>query len=64
VLLRICQALEVTGTLKPNKQDLAREGYDATLVADPIYFDDRARGAFVRLDTTLYERIRSGNVRL
>jgi fatty-acyl-CoA synthase len=64
VLLRFCQALEVTGTFKPKKQDLAREGYDPALVADPIYFDDRARDRFVRLDTALYERIRSEDVRL
>jgi fatty-acyl-CoA synthase len=60
VFLRICQAIEVTGTFKPKKQDLAREGYDPTLISDPLYFDDRTCDAFVRIDAPLYERIRSG----
>src|SRR5262249_17361931 len=64
LFLRICEALEITGTFKLKKQRLAGEGYDPTLITDPIYFDDRARDAFVRLDTALYQRIRSGKARL
>ena len=64
LFLRICEALEITGTFKLKKQRLAGEGYDPALITDPIYFDDRVRDAFVRLDTALYQRIRSGNARL
>jgi fatty-acyl-CoA synthase len=64
LFIRICLAFEATGTFKPKKQDLAREGYNPSLTADPIYFNGRAQGAFMRVDITLYERIRGGNVRL
>ena len=43
---------------------LSREGYDPNITADAIYFDDRISQAFVKLDTALYERLQTGNVRL
>jgi fatty-acyl-CoA synthase len=63
LFLRICGAIETTGTLKPNKQGLVGEGYDPAGAADPIYFDDRFREAFVRLDDVLYQRLRNGDMR-
>ena len=41
-----------------------KEGFDPTLTTDPIYFNDPQRKAFVRVDPELYERIKSGEVRL
>jgi fatty-acyl-CoA synthase len=64
LFLRICESIEMTGTFKPNKQRLSREGYDPSVTADTIYFDDRKQGAFEKLDGELHERIRSGNVYL
>ena len=37
LFLRILAKIEATGTFKPKKQDLARESYDPTATADPIY---------------------------
>ncbi|MBV9498004.1 MAG: long-chain-acyl-CoA synthetase [Acidobacteriaceae bacterium] len=65
VFLRICSDLEVTGTFKYTKSNVVREGYNpATAGGDAIYFNDRHVGAFVRLDTELYDRFQSGRVRL
>lgn len=64
LFLRISAAIETTATFKPQKQALLREGFDPTVTADPIYFNDSARQSFVRLDAELHERIRSGVVRL
>jgi fatty-acyl-CoA synthase len=64
LFLRIRSAIEMTGTFKPKKQDLSSEGFNPVLTTDPIYFDDRSRNAFVRLDAPLYERIRSGKLRV
>jgi fatty-acyl-CoA synthase len=64
LFLRIRDAIETTGTFKPNKQRLSREGYNPALVADPVYFNDRMSAAFVTVDAALYERIRSGELRL
>ncbi len=64
LFLRIRCEIEMTATFKPKKQDLSREGYDPNITADAIYFDDRVRQSFVKLDAVLYERLQNGNVRL
>lgn len=62
--LRIRNAIEMTATFRPKKQALSQEGFDPAVIADALYFDDRDRQGFVRLDAALYERIRSGQCRL
>jgi fatty-acyl-CoA synthase len=49
LFVRICGHLETTGTFKPIKAALMREGYDAARLTDPVFADDLARGGFVRL---------------
>jgi fatty-acyl-CoA synthase len=64
LFLRIRGEIEMTATFKPKKQDLSREGYNPSITADAIYFDDRISQAFVKLDIALYERLQTGNARL
>jgi fatty-acyl-CoA synthase len=64
VFLRLRHTIEVTTTFKQTKIDLAKEGFDPGRTQDPIYVGDPAAKAFVRLDASLYERIRAGQVRL
>ena len=64
VFLRIRKDMEMTATFKQKKLDLAREGFDPTVIHDPIYFNDPVAKTFVRLDATLYQRINTGDVRL
>jgi fatty-acyl-CoA synthase len=64
LFLRITDKLPMTTSFKPQKQELRRQGYDPSKSADPIYFNDRTREAFIELDSALYERIRSGEVRV
>jgi fatty-acyl-CoA synthase len=64
LFLRILRAMEVTATFKHKKSDLARAGFDTALTDDAIYFNDAGRGAFVRLDPALFERIQSGRMRV
>jgi fatty-acyl-CoA synthase len=64
LFLRIRGEIEMTATFKSKKQDFLREGYDPTVVSDDLYFDDRGRRAFVKLDAALYERLRTRNMRL
>ena len=59
LFLRIRREIEMTATFKPKKQDLSREGYDPNATADVIYFNDRVRQAFVKLDAVLYERFKT-----
>jgi fatty-acyl-CoA synthase len=64
VFLRICNAVHRTGTFKPQKHLLAREGCDPAVIGDPLYVNDRASGAFIRLDAAAYSRICSGAMKL
>jgi fatty-acyl-CoA synthase len=64
VFVRVQSELDVTSTFKQKKIDLVREGFNPAAIKDPIYFNDPAAKAFVRLDAALYARIESGDVRL
>ena len=64
VFLRIRKDNDITSTFKPKKINLVKEGFDPGRIADPVYFNDPQRKAFVRLDPALYERINSGELRL
>jgi fatty-acyl-CoA synthase len=62
--VRIVSALELTGTFKLRKQELALEGYDPARIRDALYMDDSARGAYVPLDAELHTLLRAGKVRV
>jgi fatty-acyl-CoA synthase len=64
VFVRVVLALELTGTFKLRKQDLALEGYDLTRVRDALYVDDRQTEAYVSLDEPGYSRLLAGKMRL
>jgi fatty-acyl-CoA synthase len=63
VFLRIRSDMEVTGTFKYSKTDLACQGFDPTATKDTVYFDNRESQAFVRVDKALYDRIQAGQIR-
>jgi fatty-acyl-CoA synthase len=62
VFVRLCAEIVTTGTFKPVKATLAREGYAAS-ITEPLFCLDRARGAYVPLDADLRARIESGALR-
>jgi fatty-acyl-CoA synthase len=64
VFLHIRGSIEVTSTFKQKKLDLVKQGFDPSLTADAIYFNDAERRAFLRLDPALYARICKGEVRV
>ncbi|MGA7790898.1 MAG: long-chain-acyl-CoA synthetase [Xanthobacteraceae bacterium] len=64
LFLRIKDSIETTATFKHKKPELARQGFDLATVADPIYFDDPERQAYVRLDQALCQRIGAGTIRI
>jgi fatty-acyl-CoA synthase len=63
LLLRLRSTIELTATFKPQKQQIAQEGYDPAAIADPLYFNDRQAGAFIPLDGTLYRSLQDGSLR-
>jgi fatty-acyl-CoA synthase len=64
VFLRLRDGIATTGTFKPQKQQLAADGYDPAATDDELYCDDRAQGAYIRLDTKLHGDIEAGKIRL
>jgi fatty-acyl-CoA synthase len=64
VFLRIVPTLEITGTFKLRKQDLAEQGYDPGRTDDPLYFDVAGEARYTRIDPPLHQRIVQGMERL
>jgi fatty-acyl-CoA synthase len=64
LFLRIRNSIEVTGTFKYSKTDLADQGYDPVPCTDYLYFDNPASQAYVPLDKQLYDLIQVGHVRV
>jgi fatty-acyl-CoA synthase len=62
LFLRLREVIEATGTFKPQKQELMRDGFDPSVTGDAIYFDDRPHGAFVRLDPAFHQRLQNGQL--
>jgi fatty-acyl-CoA synthase len=64
LFLRLVPAIELTGTFRLRKQELAATGYDPAQVSDPLYLDDRQAEAYLPLDAARYARIVEGSLRL
>ena len=64
VFLRLRSEIEVTGTFKYNKVNLARQGYDPEATDDPIFFFHPECQEYIGMDHMLYKRIQSGQVRI
>jgi len=64
VFLRLQDSIEATGTFKQRKVDLVREGFDPSVVADPLYVADHAAKTYVPLDAERHRAIVAGGVKL
>jgi fatty-acyl-CoA synthase len=64
LFLRFRTHIEVTGTFKQRKVELVAEGFDPRRVTDPVYFDDRAFGAYSRVGEALMAGLDNGDIRL
>jgi fatty-acyl-CoA synthase len=64
VFIRLCRQIDVTETFKPKKQVLMSEGFDPRATSDPIYVEDRAADAYLRLDEAIYAAIQRGEFRV
>jgi len=64
LFVRLVSSMATTGTLKQRKIDLQREGFDPSVVTDPLYFRDDDACRYVLLTPELAQRIRRGEIRL
>jgi len=63
LFLKVVPSIEVTGTFKLRKQELAEDGYEKAAISDTLYVDDRQQGAYVLMDDSMSARIREGKMR-
>jgi fatty-acyl-CoA synthase len=64
VFVRLLKALQITGTFKLRKQELLTEGYDPSLVRDPLFIDNSAVGAYVAFSPAVLNDLRDGRLRV
>ncbi|CAH1254268.1 SLC27A2 [Branchiostoma lanceolatum] len=62
--LRLSTNADITPTFKYRKVDLVKEGFDPTVVSDPLYVRDNQGKTFVTLDLEAYRRIVEGRAKL
>jgi fatty-acyl-CoA synthase len=63
IFVRLQGAIETTGTFKYRKIDLVTEGFDPTLVKDPLYFRDPVKG-YVKITKAVYAKILAGGFKI
>lgn len=64
MFLRVRCKVDTTATFKYSKNDAAREGYDPLTVPDDLFVYSHELEAFIRVDRTTYDQIKSGRFRL
>lgn len=60
----IQNVMEVTGTFKQMKLKLAEEGFDPSVVQDPLYILDDREKSYTPMTAQLHSRIISGSLKL
>jgi fatty-acyl-CoA synthase len=60
--VRIQAAPEMTGTFKLRKVELQKQGFDPDASADPVWYRDDSRRAYLRLDCDIVSRIERGEL--
>jgi len=64
LFLRLCDKIETTSTFKSKAQELKREAFDPSVIKEPLFFNDRLRQDFIKLDAALYQSIQDSQIRL
>ncbi|XP_059580873.1 long-chain fatty acid transport protein 6 isoform X2 [Alligator mississippiensis] len=64
LFLRLQETMEMTGTLKQQKFRLVGEGFNPSVITDPLYFFDSCKKSYVPLTKELHAMILSGQMKL
>ncbi len=64
IFIRIRQQLEVTGSNKIKKSNLRKEGYNLNDIKDPIYFWDSLIKKYIQFDSSKYQEIINGKIKI
>ena len=63
LFLRLGRDIAATGTFKPQKQALARQGFDPGFIDDTLYVFDKAEGQYTAVDAARFAAIQRGEMR-
>ena len=63
VFIRLSGELDATETFKQQKQRLIREGFDPSIVGDPLFLRDPTTGDYRPIDRTVHARIAEAGIR-
>ncbi|KAK3586016.1 hypothetical protein CHS0354_033137 [Potamilus streckersoni] len=58
LFLRFPKDMKVTATFKQTKIEFVKEGYDPSLITDPLYYRDDSRKNYFQLTHEIYDQIR------
>jgi fatty-acyl-CoA synthase len=64
LFLRFRRKLDLTSTFRPKKVEMVAQGFDPMRAGDPIFFDDRGQGVYVRVDADFVADINAGAIKL
>ncbi|XP_022542722.2 very long-chain acyl-CoA synthetase [Astyanax mexicanus] len=62
--IRIQGAIDLTGTFKQMKVKLSEEGFNPTIIRDPLYFLDDKKKTYVPMTEEIFNSISDGRLRL
>lgn len=62
--LRLQENMEVTGTFKQQKFRLVEQGFDPSVILDPLYFLDDSKKSYVPMTKDIYDKITKGLLKL
>ncbi|XP_021238311.1 bile acyl-CoA synthetase [Numida meleagris] len=62
--VRVQDALEITGTFKQCKGNLVKEGFDPSIITDPLFFRDEKKKSYVPMNADIYANILDGSLNL
>lgn len=60
VFVRVVSNIELTGTLRLNKQHLAKQAFDPNASTDPLYYAERATKSLLPLTRDVYSQLQAG----
>ncbi|MBI3993075.1 MAG: long-chain-acyl-CoA synthetase, partial [Candidatus Lambdaproteobacteria bacterium] len=61
--VRLISEMELTGTFKMKKTDLKSQGYDPSMISEPVYYRDDAARTYSPLDPVKARGIHEGAIR-
>ncbi|NVM04049.1 MAG: long-chain-acyl-CoA synthetase [Candidatus Helarchaeota archaeon] len=64
IFIRICDELELTGSLKIKKFNIKKEGYNIEILQEPLFFWDSSVKKYIPFNNSIYQEILDGKLKM